>query len=443
MPLQSQIINVLPRRLLASLWASQETRLSVHKILAACALHPQQQQPSVTTQSFLCDELPIRYSHMLRLLSTLSPDQLQTPMIRHVAHRYLHDMCTLLHPSLRSTSDRAFNDLIRKLRQRQAASLIRMRYALVHTKNNALMEHINTVGLGIQFLTATATATAAAAAEGRVQTVKPAEIAMQAVQDARQVCASCLGRDAPTISIQEQPNLSLTFMPHVLHRMLFESTMITLRARMLQQQYEQQQHHSSNSPWKALFDRAFQRRNNSPLDSIQLDIFGGPTSIGFRLQSPAPLLPSDLKHDIPRDPLGIPSCPSVLSRTESTTLRDDLDMLEDAEWHVWSGWRAAKTMASHWGGNLDVVSMDGLGSTMYLALDRDTSLLERYPSRPAAAIASTAAPLTLAAAEDQLNAFLGAIADPSHQPAFIPARKDEIYHSVSLSAAVAAAVGHA
>ena len=79
-------------------------------------------------------------------------------MIRHVAHRYLHDMCTLLHPSLQTTSDRAFTDLIRKLRTRQAASLIRIRYALYHQQHNnnnhtTLLDHINTVGLGIQFLT--------------------------------------------------------------------------------------------------------------------------------------------------------------------------------------------------------------------------------------------------------------------------------------------------
>ncbi|KAI8140425.1 hypothetical protein BJV82DRAFT_671500 [Fennellomyces sp. T-0311] len=437
MPLQSQIINALPRRLLASLWASQETRLSLSQFSIATEKGNSNKQPSVTTQPFLCDELPIRYSHILRLLSTLSPEMLQTPMIRHVAHRYLHDMCTLLHPSLRGTSHRAFTDLIRRLRHRQAASLIRMRYAL--SSSTALMENINTVGLGIQVLTDQHVSWSADdGMNERVQTINPVQVAMQAIQDARQVCASCLGRDAPTISIEQQPNLSLTFFPHVLHRVLFESLVLALRARMLQEQ-------STRSPW---FHRTFYKKP----ETIKLNIFGGPTSIGFRLQNPAPLLSTDLAHDVPRDPLGIPTCASVLSHTEPDKLRDDTDLL-DVDWHVWSGWRSAKTLASHYGGNLDIVSVDGLGSTMYLALDRDTSLLERYPSRRTlncsallhhhrrtSAAAATAAG-SLKAAEDQLNAFLAAISDPT--PAYNPARKDEIYHSVSLSAAVAAAVGHA
>lgn len=89
--------------------------------------------------------------HMLRLLSSLPLDALQSPMIKHVSHRYLHDLCTLLHPSMQNTSSRAFSDVMRRLRQRQATSLIRLRYALAGS--TMLMDNINTIGLGIQFLT--------------------------------------------------------------------------------------------------------------------------------------------------------------------------------------------------------------------------------------------------------------------------------------------------
>ncbi|KAI9258132.1 hypothetical protein BDA99DRAFT_583751 [Phascolomyces articulosus] len=460
-PLQSQIMNVLPRRLLASLWASQETRLSLNSFFYITF---NIKQPLVTTQSFLCEELPIRYSHILRLISTLSPDQLQTPMIRHVAHRYLHDMCTLLHPSLRHTSDRAFTDLIRKLRTRQAANLILTGSGTTAASTSAaLMDHINTVGLGIQFLTEQHQGGGEIIKEdGQVQTVKPVAIAMQAVEDARQLVASCLGRDVPAISIQEQPNLSLTFIPHVLHRMIFETTLITLRARILEQQQQEAYDNSnfSSSSWRTFFQRTFHPKTAQ--QPIQLSIFGGPTSVGFRLTSPSALLPNDLKHDVPRDPLGIPTCTSVLGRTTQVDNRlyDDAIELEhqDVGWHVWSGWRATKTLASHWGGNLDVVSVDGLGSTMYLALDRDISLLERYPSKrilncsayhllhhhrrtSAIAASNINGTLSLQAAEDQLSAFLNAIS--SQQELSSPARKDDMYHHVSLSAAVAAAVGHA
>ncbi|KAG2222528.1 hypothetical protein INT45_012842 [Circinella minor] len=155
--LQSQVINVLPRRILAGLWASQETRISLSHLSSVAAatnnntsntkLQQQQQQqqqpnninnsestlPAASAPSFLCSELPVRYTHILRLLSTLSPDALQSPIVRNVAHSYLHDICTLLHPSLQNTSPRAFQNMLTKLQQRQATNLIRLRYALTNS----------------------------------------------------------------------------------------------------------------------------------------------------------------------------------------------------------------------------------------------------------------------------------------------------------------------
>lgn len=113
------------------------------------------QQPAATSPSFLCTELPVRYTHILRLLSTLSHDSLQSPIIRNVAHSYLRDICTLLHPSLRGTSPKAFSTVLKKLRQSQATSLIRLKYALLSAPTAAsasLMENINTIGFGIHLL---------------------------------------------------------------------------------------------------------------------------------------------------------------------------------------------------------------------------------------------------------------------------------------------------
>lgn len=107
-----------------------------------------------TTASFLTSELPVRYAHQLRLLSTLTPDALQTPIIRHVAYRYLHDICTLLHPSLQNTSPRGFTETVKRIRSRQAASLVRLRYVLRSATPStvALMDNISTISLGIQML---------------------------------------------------------------------------------------------------------------------------------------------------------------------------------------------------------------------------------------------------------------------------------------------------
>jgi hypothetical protein len=217
--------------------------------------------------------------------------------------------------------------------------------------------------------------------------------------------------------------------------------LLSLRAQAIQ---DEDRHSQMN--W---LQRRFRSDSNRPLS---LRIFGGPTSVGFRLDATAPLLDNDLLPGIPRDPIGIPTCGNVLSQTGDTTV-DHLDQNAAIEWASLSGWRSAKTLASHWGGNLDAVTVDGLGSTIYLALDRDPSLLERYPSRlslaasahsllrhhrrTSAAVANADSTLSIQAAATQLDAFLYAISD-SQQSTFNPTPLYH-HHSVSLSAAV----GHA
>ncbi|KAG0178251.1 hypothetical protein DFQ28_002535 [Apophysomyces sp. BC1034] len=284
----------------------------------------------------------------------------------------------------------------------------------------------------------------------KVQHTCPVEVARNAVVDAQHTCTTTLGQDAPLIDIAAKHGkhgLNLTHMPNVLHRILYESTMLTLQAS-LEKEKEEGEKAGRLGQWVR------QRWNHrSHGKRIVLDIFGGPTSVGFRLDSPWMIPTRNLLPDIPRDPLlGIPTCSPVLHQTKSATV--DEDTQPNLEWEAWRGWRSAKAFASHWGGNLDIVSRAGLGSTIYLALDRDTSLLERYPSRislssssqsllrhhrriSAAAAGITTSPLTLQTAAAQLDAFLCSIADlrePVHQPT--PRYHD---HSISLTAAV----GHA
>lgn len=226
-----------------------------------------------------------------------------------------------------------------------------------------------------------------------------------------------------------------------MHRVLYESTLLSLKAESV---FKDETNLKLN--W---FQRQLKSQQKRP---ISLRIFGGPTSIGFRLDSSATLLENDLLPGIPRDAMGIPTCGSILSRTGANTI--DQHQYEGAEWESLSGWRSAKALASHWGGNLDVVNVDGLGSTIYLALDRDPSLLERYPSRMALAAsahsllyqnrrtsavnASNDSTLSIQAAATQLDAFLYAISD-SQQSTFNNPTPLYHHHSVSLSAAV----GHA
>ncbi|KAI7858857.1 hypothetical protein BDC45DRAFT_531397 [Circinella umbellata] len=465
--LQSQVINVLPRRILAGLWASQETRISLSHLSSITAatknntsntkLQQQQQQqqqqqpnninnsestlPAASAPSFLCSELPVRYTHILRLLSTLSPDALQSPIVRNVAHSYLHDICTLLHPSLQNTSPRAFRTMLTKLQQRQATNLIRLRYALT---NSTLLDNINTIGFGIQLLLDQHLSWSNQDGN-QTQVVCPVTIAKQAIDDARHTYASALGsqHEIPDIHLQPRIETELTYIPNMLHRVLYETSMMALRAKISHQQQTPLQKDS----W---LKRRWDQFTTHKREGIVLQVFGGPTSVGFRLETDTPLLQSDLLPDVPRDPLGIPTCARILGQTSDTMIhtKDEEENNNSSVWDAMSGWRSAKVLASHYGGNLDVMSVDGLGASFYLALDRDPSLLERYPSRTLAtahkmllrhhgrAAAAASPALTLQTAQIQLDTFINAI---SHDPQTPERFYNPHHHSVSLSAAV----GHA
>lgn len=116
---------------------------------------------------------------------------------------------------------------------------------------------------------------------------------------------------------------------------------------------------------------------------------------------------------------------------------------------TFSGWHSVRALACHWGGKLDVVSIKGLGSSIYLALDKNDTLLERYASPRALSISAqtlllhnrrTSAitanyKLTNEAAATQLDAFLYAISDTERSNGAIPPHRDH-HHMVSLSAAI-------
>ncbi|ORX54013.1 hypothetical protein DM01DRAFT_1383412 [Hesseltinella vesiculosa] len=457
------IMNVLPKRLISSLWARQETRISLSNLVHAN--NHKEHTPVATSASFLCNELPVRYTHILRLLSSLNNDTLNTPLIRHVAHRYLQDVCTMLQPSLQHTSPRAFSQTVKRLRKRQASSLIRLRYALTSSttatpQSVTLMDHINAIGLGIHFLLDQHVSWHIHE-PNKAQMISPLEIAQQAIHDARRYCGDTFGSSdiVPKVTIKEsqaEHPLELTHIPSVLHRLIYEMTLLSLQTQL---HHDAHQQRLPQGPWWQKYMNKMGLHTRSSTTDMCLDVFGGPTSIGFRLTSAAPLTHRDLQHDIPRDPMGLPTCGSILRQVnqmdtlgrkainthgELVASDPNHDLHEQKaeddhlEWQLWSGWRMAKTLAGHFGGNLDIVSAEGLGSTMYLALDRDTQILERYPailpSRSLSHQRYASSHLAMQHASSQLNAFLCAISDQSSLPATLspPIHR----HAVSLTAAV-------
>ncbi|KAG1150361.1 hypothetical protein G6F37_002235 [Rhizopus arrhizus] len=409
--LQSQIINVLPRRILASLWTAPETRIT----LSHFAINKEQPNTTAISPGFLCDELPTRYTHILRLLSTLPPDSLQTPILRHVSYSYLRDICTLLHPSLRQISPNAFSNTLTKLKTSQALNLIRLRYALLSNPTSAfvnLMENINTIGIGIHLLLDQYISWVSHR-QNHLQTLSPEEMTRKAVHDAQVALLDAFGYiELPKIEIKQKSKQTLDYIPSILHRILYEVILISSKAHIIHNQQKEQ-----TRKWYEF------RKSQKP---ISLALFHGPTSVGFKLESPM-ICEKELLPGIPRDPIGLPSSSSVLSSIHQARIDRIVQPNHALEWASLSGWRTAKSLASHWGGNLDIVNVDGLGASIYLALDRNTHLLERYPSHQV-----HRGPLNSSAAS-QIDKFLYTISDAQPSTCIPP----PLYHPISLTAAAA------
>lgn len=220
--------------------------------------------------------------------------------------------------------------------------------------------------------------------------------------------------ELPKIEIKQKSKQTLDYIPSILHRILYEIILISSKAHIMHNQQ-----HEQTRRWYEF------RKSQKP---ISLALFHGPTSVGFKLESPM-ICEKELLPGIPRDPIGLPASSSVLSSLHQARIDRIVQPNHALEWASLSGWRTAKSLASHWGGNLDIVNVDGLGATIYLALDRNTHLLERYPSHQV-----HRGPLSSSAAS-HLDKFLYTLSDV-HPSTCTPS---PLYHSISLTAAAAAA----
>ncbi|KAI9258539.1 hypothetical protein BY458DRAFT_419170, partial [Sporodiniella umbellata] len=363
---QSQIVNVLPRQILARLWTTSETRLTLSHFAIGETI------PKVMTPQFLCSELPVRYTHILRLLASFSPEALHTPLLRQIAQSYLQDICTLLHPSLGQTSPRAFSTVLQKLRSRQALCWIRLGYAFAH--HPQLLENIQTVGIGIHLLLDQHISWASHRLS-HLQSVHPESMVRQVVRDAQQAFTARFPGKTPEVTIRAQALPPVDTLPSVLYRILYETCVIQMRA------------HVEARTWREARLKWYERPFFRPAP-LTLSLFGAQTSLGLRLATPALVSDTDLASTIPHDLAGWPSAHAALANPHAPL-----------EAHAMTGWRAARLLARYWGGHLESVVVPGLGSTAYLALDRNLSLPELDPPR-------SSPPLPLHTARSQLDHFL-------------------------------------
>ena len=180
--------------------------------------------------------------------------------------------------------------------------------------------------------------------------LSPRAVAEDAIADARSICMRQYG-DAPDVDIFGDPKFTFAYVPGHLHQMLFELVKNSLRA---------------------VHDRWDGREGAPP--AIRLVVAEGEEDITIKL--------SDEGGGIARS--GLPRIWTYLYSTAKSPLPDlDIDATNDAAPPVLAGYGyglpLSRLYARYFGGDLQIISMEGYGTDAYMHLNRLGNVQEPLP----------------------------------------------------------------
>jgi pyruvate dehydrogenase kinase 2/3/4 len=175
-----------------------------------------------------------------------------------------------------------------------------------------------------------------------VQLIDPVRVAQSAIFEARKYCSDVYKVSAPQVQlICKDPNLTTTYVPSHLHRVLFELLTNSLTATIK---------HEQNAP-------------------VKLTLVKGEEDVTIRLSDEgggicARELQRAWRYHID------PNHQALLDHDH-----DDAQVEFDAKRDL----RFARLLARYFGGDLNLISMEGYGTDAFLALCRDDAVRENYP----------------------------------------------------------------
>ncbi|CAM0137261.1 SPT3 Dosage dependent suppressor of Ty-induced promoter mutations-like protein [Umbelopsis sp. WA50703] len=351
----TRALKAIPKDALERLWTGKETRLTLRH-LYALGKHVDKAQnmnakPFRIPTEFLCSELPIRYGHMLSLLHA-HPQARSSPSITRVIDRYFQDAHKLTSLSIPGCEDEAqeFTHTLRTLRRRQCGSLLRLRHGLL-TENlgneaaqkplHTFLDQCNGLGVGVNLLIGEHLCLNDKG-HNLVQLINPTQVAESAILEARKYCADIHQVSPPQVQLVcKDDNLSTTYVPAHLHRVLFELLTNSLTATIK---------HGENTP-------------------VRLTLVKGEEDVTIRLSDRGGGICAREVHKAWRYHIN-PKHDALMEHDE-----DDAQV----EMDVKRGLRFARLLARYFGGDLALISMEGYGTDTFLALSRDDAVTENYP----------------------------------------------------------------
>jgi len=330
--------------------------------------YAQDEKTLLTAAQFLQNELPKRLASMALALGAMPCGLADMPSVRRIRAMYeesFRDLVDFPHPQ--TPSDEAsfceMLDVIKRRHRYVVESLAMGLLELRRARSQDVCEEINdalnrfyTTRIGIRMLIGQHVALHERHEDwvGIIcSRTSPAEVAMEASQDAANVCRMHYGM-APEVEIVGQTDLSFTYIPTHLHHMIFELMKNSMRAVV-------EVHGETET-----------------LPPIRVVIARGIEDIAIKV--------SDEGGGIPRS--GIPRIWSYLYTTAAPPPDNGRSEVDPMAGYGF-GLPIARLYARYFGGDLQIISMKGYGTDAYLHLNRLGTHEEVLPGEAAGQPAST------------------------------------------------------
>lgn len=329
----------------------KETRLTI-KQLFDFGVEP---SPRIllTSAQYLHTELPIRIAKRVKELETAPYGLSEMPSVKRIHEWYVQTFIDLLdfpHPS-KAEDDESFSELIERIKNRHNRVVSTMAQGIQELQRKlgtkelgdqlpAFLDRFYISRIGIRMLIGQHVALHHPQVDQNwvgivCSNCRPADVARDAVAHARDVCVRSYGV-APPVGIYGRTDLAFTYVVSHLHHMLFELLKNSLRA-------------------------VVETHPEDELPEVKLIIADGQEDIAIKI--------SDEGGGIPRS--GMSRIWTYLYTTaapppENAMYQTDFDPMAGYGY----GLPISRLYARYFGGDLQVISMEGYGTDAYLHLNR-------------------------------------------------------------------------
>lgn len=367
-PKGARLADSLSREVVDDIFAhalKKQTGVSL-KYMLDFGANPIERQLVLSAQ-FLHKELPVRLAHRVAELENLPYGLSTKPQVLKVRDWYVDSFKELrTFPSISGVGDEVkFTELLRNIYRRHA-NVVPMMAKGVSDLKRELSEQARLTELpeihqfldgfylsriGIRILIGQHIALHEPPKSSHIGLIctkcSPVQVAQDAINDARSICLREYG-SSPDVSIYGDPSFTFAYVPSHLHHMVFELVKNSLRA--VQDRFED---------------------GDQDTPTIRLVVAEGGEDVTIKV--------SDEGGGIPRS--GMPKIWTYLySTAKSPVMMDDIEQEGPVVLAGYGyGLPISRLYARYFGGDLQIISMEGYGTDAYLHLNRLGNVQEPLP----------------------------------------------------------------